>query len=196
MKRIFILIAACLLAFNGFAQKNTYSENDIKQFYRTIQGDYNGQANDSTKLTLHFTPIWEREDDLFHWLYLEVINSETKQIVAQNILEIKPLSDVTFNVFVYRIKQPEMFAGKWSNRNFFDGFNTSILKGKKKFLFLKTKDFEYQTGWNRPKSLKCFPAGDKIHIKFVQEDERLYVKRVPRRSSDINGMVFFKELTD
>jgi len=196
MKRILLIISTCLLAFNSFAQKNNYSENDIKQFYRTIQGDYKGQLNDSTNLTLHFTPIWEREGDLFHWIYLEAVNDKTKEIVTQNVIEIKPITDITFNVVVYRLKTPELFAGKWSNRNFFDGYTSRILKGKKKFVFMKTMDFEYQTGWNSRKSLKCFPSGDKIHFKFVQEDERLYIKRVPVRSSHIIGYTFFKELTD
>lgn len=196
MKRSIILLAFCLFAFKGMAQdKAKFSENDIKQFYRTIQGDYTGNLNDSTTLSLHFTPIWEREDNLFQWLYLEAVNNETKEIVIQKILEIKPLSDITFKVVVHGIKSPEQFVGKWSNRNFFDGFNTGILKGKSNFVFLKTKDFEYQTGWNRRKALKCFPSGDRIHFKFVQEDERLYVTRA-LKSSRLISYTFFKALTD
>ena len=61
---------------------------------------------------------------------------------------------------------------------------------------MKTKDFEYQTGWSRRKNLKCFPAGDRIHFKFVQEDERFYVKRLLARSSDFASIVFFKAPTD
>jgi hypothetical protein len=63
-------------------------------------------------------------------------------------------------------------------------------------VFLKTKDFEYQTGWNGRKSLECFPSGDRIHFKFVQEDERFYIKRVPQGTTNIIGYTFFKELTD
>lgn len=197
MKRILILLSVCLMAFNGIAQdKNGFNDNDVKQFYRTIQGDYSGKINDSTTLSLHFTPIWETENDRFHWFYLEATNQETKKIVTQKILEIKPLSDISFEVIVHNLKSPSTFAGKWSNRHFFDGYNTGILKGKKKFTFLKTKDFDYQTGWNNRKSFDCFTSGDKIHFKFSQEDERLYIKRVPSRSSNIIGYVFFKALTD
>ncbi len=192
MKRVFLFAAICLLTFNGLAQDN----DALKQFYRTIQGAYQGQLNDSTTVTIHFTPIWERDDNPFQWLYLEVFNNETKQIIEQNILEIKPITEITFSVKVYGIKSPELFAGKWSNRNFFDGYNTRILKGRKEFVFLKTMDFEYQTGWNSPKSLKCFPSGDRIHFKFVQEDERFYIKRVPQGTTNILGYTFFKELTD
>ena len=197
MKRLFLLLSVCMLAFNGIGQqKQKYSEDDAKQFYRTIQGDYSGQLNDSTTLALHFTPIWERENDRFHWLYMEAVNTTTKAIVEQKIIEILPISDISFKVVAYDLSKPITFAGKWSNRNFFDGFNTKILKRKSKFQFVKTKDFEYQTGWNRRKGLKCFPSGDRIHFKFVQEDERLYVKRVPRHSSNIIGITFFKALTD
>lgn len=197
MKRLLLLLSVCLLAFSGMAQKKAkYTEDDAKQFYRTIQGDYKGKLNDSTSLTVHFTPIWEREDDRFHWLYLEAVNDKTKQIVTQNIVEIKPISNITFKVIVHKLKNPELFEGKWGNRNFFDGYNTKILKGKKQFVFLKTKDFEYQSSWNKRKSLKCFPKGDKIHFKFVQEDERFYIKRVPKRSNNIIGITFYKDLTD
>lgn len=195
MKRLLILLSFCLLSLSGIAQAD-YSENDVKQFYRTIQGDYTGQLKDSTTISLHFTPIWEREGDRFHWLYMEASNNKTKEVIEQKIIEIKPLSDISFNVVVYGISKPEMFAGKWSNRNFFDGFNTKILKRGRKFLFLKTKDFEYQTGWNNRKNLKCFSPGDKIHFKFVQEDERFYIKRVPRRTDAILGVTFYKDLTD
>ena len=197
MKRLFLLLSIGLLALNGLAQKaQKYSEDDVKQFYRTLQGDYKAQLNDSTSLALHLTPIWEREGDRFHWLYLEAVNIESKAVVEQNVLEIVPVSDISFRVYVYQLKTPETFVGKWSNRNFFDGFNTKILKGKRKFSFLKTQDFEYQTEWSGRKSLKCFPAGDRVHFKAVQEDERIYVKRVPKHTSRIFGITFFKELTD
>ena len=193
MKRVLLFIAVCLTTFNGIAQ----SDNDaLKQFYRTIQGAYQGQLNDSTTIMIHFTPIWDRDNSQFQWFYLEAFNKETKQIITQNIVELKPITDITFNVNVYELKSPKVFAGKWSNRNFFDGYNTKILKGKKEFVFLKTMDFEYQTGWNGRKSLKCFPQGDRIHLKFVQGDERLYIKRLPKGSTNIIGYTFFKELTD
>lgn len=194
MKRLLFILAIALLASNTFAQKGQkYTEEDAKQFYRTIQGDYTAQPNDSTTLSVHFTPIWEREDDRFHWLYLEASNG--KEIIEQKIIEIVPVSDINFKVCVYKIKNPELFAGKWGNRNFFDGFNSGILKGKKTFHFLKTKDFEYQTGWSGRKSLKCFPSDDRIHFKFVQEDERLYVTRA-LKSSHLISYTFFKALTD
>lgn len=197
MKKTLVLIIAFLFSFNGIAQDKSVSDNnEIKQFYRTIQGDYSGQINDSTTLSIHFTPIWETEKDPFHWLYLEASNNETKEIVVQKILEIKPLTDITFQIVIHSLSAPEKFIGKWSNRNYFDGFNTSILKGKKKITFLKTRDFEYQTGWNNRKSLNCFPSGDSVHFKFSQEDERFYIKRVPSRSSNIIGYTFFKALTD
>lgn len=197
MKRLLLFLTIGLMTLNGIAQDEPkFSENDIKQFYRTIQGDYTAQINDSTNAMLHLTPIWEREDDRFHWMYLEAINVDSKEIIEQNILEIIAVSDISFRIYVYELDSPERFAGKWSNRNFFDGFNEKILKGRAKFSFLKTKDFEYQTSWSGPKALKCFPKGDRIHLKFVQEDERLYVKRVPARTTNIIGITFFKEQTD
>ena len=175
-------------------KKQNYSEDDVKQFYRTIQGYYTGEANDSTTIALHFTPIWEHEP--FRWLYMEAVNTNEKSVIEQKVIEICPLSNVAFKVVVHGIAHPEQFVGKWSNRNFFDGFSTGILKGKKQFTFMKTKDFEYQTRWSRRKNLKCFPSGDKIHFKFVQEDERLYVRRLLARSSNFANIVFFKAPMD
>ena len=195
MKRLLLLLTVCLLTLGALAQqKQNYSEEDLKQFYRTIQGYYTAQINDSTTIALHFTPIWEY--DPFRWFYMEAVNTSDKSVVEQKIIEICPVSDIAFKVVVHGIAHPEQFAGKWSNRNFFDGFNTSILKGKKKFTFMKTKDFEYQTGWNGRKNLKCFPVGDRIHFKFVQEDERFYIKRLLARSSDFANIVFFKAPID
>lgn len=193
MKKTVLLIAISLLSTCVFAQKQC-TENDIKQFYRTIQGSYKGSINDSTTLSLHFTPIWENEP--FKWLYMEAINDSTKEIIEQKVIEIQPVNDINFKVVVHGLARPERFAGMWSNRNSFDGFNTSIFKGKSKFSFMKTMDFEYQTSWNRRKILKCFPSGDRVHFKFVQEDERLYVKRLLSGTSTLVGITFYKEVTD
>ena len=49
MKRIALVVAAILLAFSGFAQKQPkFTEEDAKHFYRTMQGDYTMIVNDST----------------------------------------------------------------------------------------------------------------------------------------------------
>ena len=195
MKRILLLLTVCLLTLGGMAQnQQKYSEDDVKQFYRTIEGGYTGKLNDTTVLRLFFTPIWQHER--FQWLYMEVVNDSKKETIEQKVIEIRPISDISFKVVVHGLSHPELFAGKWGNRNYFDGFNTKILKGKRKFTFMKTKDFEYQTGWNRRKNLKCIPSGDLVHFKFVQEDERLYVKRLLAHTSDFDEIVFFKELID
>ncbi|MCR5646557.1 MAG: hypothetical protein K6F96_09300 [Bacteroidales bacterium] len=192
MKKFFFILALSLLSFSGMAQK--FSEDDVKQFYRTLQGVYVGQLNDSTTVTMHFASIWEY--DPFKWLYLEVINDVTKEVMTQNVLEVIPVSDITFKLAVYQLKSPELFVGKWSNRNFFDGFNTAMLTGKGVFKFMKTKNYEYQTEWNSRKALTCFPSGDKLHFKFSQGDERLDVKRLLKGSSHLVGYFFLKAPMD
>ena len=197
MKRFAFILVAIVLTLNGFAQKQPkFTEDDAKQFYRTIQGDYTGQLNDTTIATLHFTPIWERPDNRFQWLYVEAVRD--KEVVLQKVLEISPKNDKVFRVIMYDLKNPEQFVGKWGNRNYFDGFTTSILKGKSKLTFVKTSDFSYQmNGFKRIKALKsCFPKGDLLHFKFVQQDERFYLKRMPARTNRILGYQGLKELTD
>lgn len=198
MKRFALVLAAILLAFSGFAQKNAkFTEEDAKQFYRTIEGDYSLlNQKDSLVATVHFTPIWQTSGNRFQWLYLEA--SRGQDVVLQKILEIKPKSEKVFNVVMYDLKNPEQFVGKWGNRNFFDGFNASILKDKTKLSFVKTSDFSYQmNGFKRISALKeCFPQGDLLHLKFVQQDERFYIKRMPNRTNRIIGYQGLKELTD
>ena len=196
MKRFALILAAILLAFSSFAQKkNQFTEEDVMQFYRTLQGDYVMQVNDSTTAMVHFTPIWETTTNRFQWLYLEAV--EGKDVVLQKVLEIEPKSAKTFKVKVYDLKDPGQFVGKWGNRNYFDGFTKqSILKGGRSMLFTKTSDFAYQSRWKRYKAIDCFPKGDLLHFKFVQEDERFYVKRMPKGTSRIIGYQGLKELTD
>ena len=179
----------------GFAQ-DKYTEEDAKQFYRTMQGDYVMKVNDSTTAMIHFVPIWEKPDNRFQWMYVEATIG--KDVVYQKVLEVQPKSSTKFRVYIHDLKNPEQFAGKWRNRNYFDGFNTSIIKGGKRMTFVKTSDFSYQTndGPARYSGLDCFPKGDLLHVKFVQEDERFYIKRVPRRTSKIIGYQGLKELTD
>lgn len=195
MKRFVLILSAILLTMSGFAQKQPkFTEEDTKQFYRTLQGDYTVAVNDSTNYAVHFTPIWETPENRFQWMYLEVTFG--KEVVLQKVLEVKPKSATVFRVIIHDLKDPDQFAGKWGNRNFFDGFNTSILKGKKKISFVKTSDFSYQTDWVHCKPLTCFPKGDLLHFKFVQEDERFYIKRMPKGTDRIIGYQGLRDLTD
>jgi hypothetical protein len=161
-----------------------------------MQGDYTVIVNDSTTASAHFTPIWENTGNPYHWLYVEVALDE--KVILQKVLEVKPKNDKMFVVKAYSLKDPAQFVGKWGNSNYFDGFNTSILKGKKRMTFVKTSDFSYQTnsGPKRIKGIDCFPKGDLLHFKFVQEDERFYIKRIPKGTNKIIGYQGLKELTD
>ena len=198
MKRFALILAAILLAFNGFAQKQPrFTEEDAKQFYRTIQGDYSViLMNDSLVASAYFTPIWESLGNRFQWLYLEVV--QDKKPVLQKVLEVKPKTDRVFYVYVHDLKNPDQFAGKWGNRNYFDGFTPSILKSGKRMTFVKTSDYSYQTnvGPKRFGFIDCFPKGDLLHFKFVQDDERFYIKRIPNQTNRIIGYQGLKELTD
>jgi len=184
------------MAFSGIAQQPKFTEEDAKQFYRTMQGDYVMQVNDSTTAMVHFTPIWESMGNRFQWMYVEATIG--KDVVFQKVLELQPKNSKKFRVYLYDLKRPSEFAGKWANRNYFDGFNSSILKGKSRMTFVKTHDFSYQTndGPIRYSVINCFPKGDLLHFKFVQEDERFYIKRVPNGTNRIIGYQGLKELTD
>ncbi|MBR6878273.1 MAG: hypothetical protein IKM95_02675 [Bacteroidales bacterium] len=190
MKRIFLSLFVILMTLSGYSQKEADFTEDLRYFYTTMQGNYVGELSDSTRITLHLTPIWEQMGGSY--LYLEATNDENQSVIEQKILEIVPVSDITFKVYVHGIRHAEAFVGKWGNPNFFDGYNTSILKGKRRFVFFKTKDYEYQTNWNNRKSLKCFPARDRIHFKFSREDERFYIKRIPTKSTHIIGYTLIK----
>lgn len=190
MKRIFLSLFVILMTLSGYSQKEAAFTEDLRFFYTTMQGNYVGELSDSTRITLHLTPIWEQMGGSY--LYLEATNDENQSVIEQKILEIVPVSDITFKVYVHGIRHAEVFVGKWGNPNFFDGYNTSILKGKRRFVFFKTKDHEYQTNWNNRKSLKCFPARDRIHFKFSMEDERFYIKRIPTKSTHIIGYTLMK----
>ena len=124
MKRIALVIAAILLTFSGFAQKQPkFTEEDAKQFYRTMQGDYVMQVNDSTTAMVHFVPIWEKPDNRFQWMYVEA--TIDKNVVFQKVLEVQPKSSTKFRVYLHDLKNPAEFAGKWANRNYFDSTATS-----------------------------------------------------------------------
>ena len=195
MKRFALILSAIFLMLSGFAQ-DKYTEEDAKQFYRTMQGDYVMQVNDSTTAMVHFTPIWENTGNRFKWMYVEATIG--KDVVFQKVLEVRPKTSKKFFVFLYDLQNPEQFAGKWGNRNYFDGFTISILKKGKRMTFVKTSDFSYQTddGPIRCNAIDCFPKGDLLHFKFVQQDERFYIKRVPKGTNRILGYQGLKELTD
>ena len=195
MKRFALILAAIFMAFGGFAQEK-FTQEDAKQFYRTMQGDYTVIVNDSTTARVHFTPIWENMGNRFQWMYVEV--ELNKKAILQKVIEVRPKNDKVFRVYVHDLKNPEQFVGKWGNRNYFDGFTPSILKSGKRMTFLKTSDFSYQTdsGPRRFGFIGCFPKGDLLHFKFVQADERFFIKRIPNRTSRIIGYQGIKDLTD
>ena len=193
MKKLIFAFLTIILTFNGFAQKQPkFTENDTKQFYNTVQGDYVVTINDSTTAMVHFTPIWESQN--YQWLYVEA--EHDNMVLLQKVLEVSPKNDKVFKVKIHDLKNPQQFSGKWANPNYFDGFNAGILKGGKRISFLKTADCTYQSHWERLKTLSCFPKGDVLHFKFVHDDERLYIKRMPKGTNRIIGYQGHKELTN
>lgn len=195
MKRFALILTAFFLAFNGFAQKQPkFTEEDARQFYKTMQGEYTVIVNDSTTADAHIVPIWENTGNPYQWLYVEVTLDQ--KVLFQKVLEVKPKNDKVFRVFVHDLKNPAQFVGKWGNPNYFDGFNESVLKGGKKITFVKTHDFAYQSQWYRYGVIDCFPKGDLLHFKFVEQDERFYVKRMPEGTNRILGYQGIKELTN
>ena len=195
MKRFVLILVAIFLTFNGFAQKQPkFTEEDARHFYQTMQGDYTVIVNDSTTASAHFTPIWENLGNPYQWLYVEVVLDQ--KVLLQKVLEVNPKNDKVFHVYVHDLKNPAQFVGKWGNPNYFDGFNASALKGGKKITFLKTHDFSYQSQWYRYSVIDCFQQGDLLHFKFVEQDERFYVKRMPKGTNRILGYQGLKELKD
>ena len=195
MKRVVLIFVAFLLAFSGFAQKQTkFTAEDVMHFYRAMQGEYTVIVNDSTTAATHIIPIWENTADPYKWLYLEVSIGE--KVILQKVIEVKPRNAKVFRVFLHDLKNPAQFVGKWGNPNFFDGFNSAILKGGKRLTFTKTSDYSYQSQWVRYNAIYCFPKGDLLHFKFVEQDERFYVKRMPKGTSRILGYLGLKEVSE
>ena len=195
MKRVVLIFFAALLAFSGFAQKQSkFTVEDVMHFYRTMQGEYTVIVNDSTTAATHIIPIWENAADPYKWLYLEVTIGE--KVILQKVIEVKPRNSKVFRVFLHDLKNPAQFVGKWGNPNFFDGFNSAILKGGKRLTFTKTSDYSYQSQWVRFNAIYCFPKGDLLHFKFVEQDERFYVKRMPKGTSRILGYQGLKEIIE
>lgn len=195
MKRLALIFSAILLTFSGFSQKQPkFTVDDAMHFYHSLQGDYRVIVNDSTTAAAHFTPIWENTGNPFQWLYVEVTLGE--KVILQKVLEVRPKKSNVFRVFVHDLKNPAQFVGKWGNPNYFDGFNNAILKGGKRLTFTKTSDFSYQSQWVRMNAISCFPSGDLLHFKFVEQDERFYVKRMPKGTDRIFGYLGLKEVSD
>ena len=72
-----------------------------------------------------------------------------------------------------------------------------MLKKGERVTFVKTHDFSCPMhNIMRISSINCFPKGDLLHFKFVQEDERFYIKRVPKGTNRIFVYHGLKELTD
>ena len=95
MKKLALILSAIFLALSGFAQeKPKFTEDDAKQFYRTVQGDYVMQVNDSATAMVHFTPIWENVGNRFQWMYVEATIGQ--KVVFQKVLEIRPKTSKKF----------------------------------------------------------------------------------------------------
>ena len=168
MKRISLIFAAILLTFSGFAQKQPkFTVEDAMHFYHSMQGDYTVIVNDSTTAVAHITPIWGNAGNPYQWLYLEVTLKE--KVILQKVIEVAPKNDKVFRVFFHDLKNPDQFVGKWGNPNYFDGFNSAILMGGKRLTFTKTSDYSYQSQWVRFNAIRCFPKGDLLHFKFVEQ---------------------------
>ncbi|MBC8756606.1 chromophore lyase CpcT/CpeT [Kordia sp. YSTF-M3] len=135
MKKIIIIavITVFLCSISSCdSYKSTTSTNELKALQTQMTGSFDSSeqaAKDSTyyNISLHMYPIWKSKDG--YWLYVEqALNTNQAKPYRQRVYKIEYFMNTRYVSKVYTLQNPEDFIGKWKTPEYFDQFDTSILK--------------------------------------------------------------------
>lgn len=133
MKNKVWLVLAMTVGYLGIS--TGYSQNtssDLDELVRIMTGSYNSEKQskkDSTyyNISLHMYPIWTKSSDF--WIYVEqALNNKQDQPYRQRVYKVEKVEKNKFKTIIFTLKDEQSFIGKWKTPNYFDQFDTSILK--------------------------------------------------------------------
>ncbi len=122
-------------------------------------------------ISLHMYPIWK--DKKGHWIYVEqAASSFQEKPYRQRIYRVDQNEHDSFESIVYAIKGQEDFVGKWKTPEYFDQFDTSILKERIGCtVYLKKDGYAYHGSTNE-KSCRSSLSGASFATSKVTIEER------------------------
>lgn len=162
MKRLYsltLIVIACLLLTN--CKDATKEELTALQTLMTGSFDSSEQAKADESyfdISLHMYPIWTSKDG--YWLYVEqALSSKQSKPYRQRIYQLEKLEDGSFSSKVYTLENPEAAVGKWKTPEYFDQFDSAMLKEREGCAVILKKDGDSYSGSTNEKDCKSSMRG-------------------------------------
>jgi len=160
----FLFIALCAFTTISYTSDKSVNDSDeLKALQTMMTGSFNSSeqaASDESyyNISLHMYPIWQSKKG--YWLYVEqAINAMQDRPYRQRVYELTKMENGKFSSKVYTLENPKDFIGKWKTPDYFDQFDTSILKEREGCAVILEKQGENYTGSTNEKDCKSTMRG-------------------------------------
>ncbi|MEM6720402.1 MAG: chromophore lyase CpcT/CpeT [Bacteroidota bacterium] len=155
------VFAFTIVSFNSDTSANP--EDELKALRSMMTGSFDSSeqaASDESyyNISLHMYPIWESKEG--YWLYVEqALKSAQERPYRQRVYQLEKLANGKFSSKVYTLENPKEFIGKWKTPNYFNKFDTSILKEREGCAVILEKQGENYSGSTNEKDCKSTLRG-------------------------------------
>lgn len=154
MKKVILFYAIAQFVFtisscNSSKSATSQNELDVLQTIMTGSFDSSEQAAADKvyyNISLHMYPIWKSKDG--YWLYVEqALNSDQSKPYRQRVYKLEKIGYREYVSKVYTLENPDDFIGQWKTPEYFDQFDTSILKEREGCgVYMKRQGKNYRGG--------------------------------------------------
>lgn len=127
---VLVFILSLILACKAKQVKQPVDNFELLKMMMTGSFDSSLQAEQDSAyydITLHMYQIWTYSEGT--WIYVEQsVSQNQSKPYRQRIYELDQLDENNFVSRVYTLEEPQRFISKWQNPEFFNQFDTSLLK--------------------------------------------------------------------
>lgn len=149
-KCFFFFLTISILTLGCSSQKSMMKNNELNNLQEMMTGSFDSNLqskNDTTyfDISLEMYPIWQKSGE--YYLYVEqAVSSMKEKPYRQRVYKIEQISEGKFVSKVYTLNDPKTFIGKYNDAQFFEKFDTSILKEREGCGVFLTKKGNYYVG--------------------------------------------------
>ena len=153
MYRFFILagfFVALTLAACGGSRTISYSDSQ-EEIAELLTGSFSAEAqakqdSDYLAIDLHIAPVWTERTG--QWFYVEQAQAnQADRPYRQRMYRLVQLSSERFKILNYTFRNPQVFAGKWKQPEFFDDYPEEIVLIKEGCgVYLNRESFKHYKG--------------------------------------------------
>lgn len=125
------LFIICFTLFSCNTKKQVINAIPETTLSTLMTGSFDSESQSKSdtsyyNISLHMYPVWTATNE--NWLYVEqALASNQEKPYRQRMYKLEKISEDKYVSTIYKLKNEEMFIGKWKEPDFFDSYDSNIL---------------------------------------------------------------------